>query len=61
MALQKSFELAENIGQVIDQKVDDAKRQFEVVNKRKHSIALVTDSIADLANEFMKKSIKFMF
>ena len=48
----KIFELAENIGQVIDQKVDDMKRQFEVVNKRKHSIALVTDSIADLANGY---------
>lgn len=48
----KIFELAENIGQVIDQKVDDMKRQFEVANKRKHSIALVTDSIADLASGF---------
>ena len=48
----KVFELAENIGQVIDQKVDDMKRQFEVANKRKHSIALITDSIADLASGF---------
>lgn len=48
----KVFELAENIGQIIDQKVDDMKRQFEVANKRKHSIALITDSIADLASGF---------
>lgn len=48
----KVFEIAEDIGQVIDQKVDDMKRQFEITNKRKHSIALVTDSIADIAKGY---------
>lgn len=35
-------------GQVIEQKVDDMVRQFEMVNHQKYKIALVTDSIADL-------------
>lgn len=35
-------------GQIIEQKVDDMVRQFEMVNHQKYKIALVTDSIADL-------------
>ena len=48
----KVFELIEPVGQIIDQKVDDMKKQFEVANHRKHKIALVTDSIADLPDHF---------
>jgi fatty acid kinase/fatty acid kinase fatty acid binding subunit len=35
-------------GSIIEQKVDDMVRQFEMVNHQKYNIALVTDSIADL-------------
>jgi DegV family protein with EDD domain len=35
-------------GSIIEQKVDDMIRQFEMVNHQKYKIALVTDSIADL-------------
>lgn len=35
-------------GSIIEQKVDDMVRQFEMVNHQKHNIAIVTDSIADL-------------
>ena len=38
----------EPYGQILEQKVDDMRRQFEVANQRKYDIALVTDSIADL-------------
>ena len=48
----KVFELIEPVGQIIDQKVDDMKKQFEVANHRKHKIALVTDSIADLPDHY---------
>ncbi|MDY0210335.1 MAG: DegV family protein [Acholeplasma sp.] len=48
----KVFELVEPFGQIVDQKVDDMKRQFDIANHKKHKIALVTDSIADLADGF---------
>jgi DegV family protein with EDD domain len=35
-------------GSILEQKVDDMIRQFEMVNHQKYKIALVTDSIADL-------------
>ncbi|TVP85470.1 MAG: DegV family EDD domain-containing protein [Acholeplasmataceae bacterium] len=38
----------EPYGQILEQKVDDMRRQFEAANQRKYDIALVTDSIADL-------------
>ncbi|HKL61641.1 MAG TPA: DegV family protein, partial [Acholeplasma sp.] len=46
------FEIIEPVGTIIDQKVDDMKRQFEVANHRLHKIALVTDSIADLPDGY---------
>lgn len=52
----KVFEMLEPVGTVIDQKIDDMKRQFEVANHRKHKIALVTDSIADLPNGFAEEN-----
>lgn len=39
--------------EVLSQKVDDMKLQSEIVENRKYSIALVTDSIADLPIEFI--------
>lgn len=37
-----------NKGTIDSPKVDDMTRQFEIIHKRKHSIALVADSSADL-------------
>lgn len=42
-----------DFGQIIQQKADDMVRQYESGYKRKHKIALVTDSIADLPKELM--------
>jgi len=42
-----------DFGQIIQQKADDMIRQYESGYKRKHKIALVTDSIADLPKELM--------
>ncbi len=46
------FELR-NQGTLSYQKADDMKKQFDVAHKRKHSIALVTDSTCDLPQEFL--------
>ncbi len=42
-----------NFGNIIDQKVDDMTKQYEVAHHRKYRIALVTDSIADLPQEYV--------
>lgn len=42
-----------DFGQIIQQKADDMVRQYESGYKRKHKIALITDSIADLPKELM--------
>ena len=42
------FEHLDGIATIMEQKVDDMKKQFEAANHRKYKIALVTDSIADL-------------
>lgn len=52
----KVFELLEPVGTIVDQKVDDMKRQFEVANHQKHKIALVTDSIADLPTTYVEEN-----
>jgi DegV family protein with EDD domain len=49
------FAYLNSIGRLAEQKVDDMKMQFEVVNQRKYPIALVTDSIADLPVELVEK------
>ena len=49
------FERAKTFGSITQQKVDDMKRQYESVHARKSTIALVTDSIADLPKEIMDK------
>ncbi|TNF08841.1 MAG: DegV family EDD domain-containing protein [Bacillota bacterium] len=49
------FSYFDGYAKIIEQKVDDMKRQFETANKRKYPIALVTDSIADLPSEMIEK------
>ena len=45
---EKVFQYLSTHGNILEQKVDDMVRQFEMVNHKKYDIALVTDSIADL-------------
>ncbi len=40
-------------GQLVQQKVDDMKRQYEIKNARKYDTVIVTDSIADLPQSFI--------
>jgi hypothetical protein len=47
------FEYLHDKGVVIYQKVEDMRMQEEIVNHRKYDIALVTDSIADIPQEFI--------
>ncbi|WP_277587027.1 DAK2 domain-containing protein [Psychrobacillus antarcticus] len=49
------FHRLKNFGQIIQQKADDMQRQYEAGHARKHKIALVTDSIADIPKELMDK------
>lgn len=52
---EKVFQILREEGKIIQQKVDDMKRQYEAAYDRKYNIALVTDSIADLPKEMMDK------
>lgn len=47
------FQYLASHGKIVEQKVDDMIRQFEMVNHKKYDIALVTDSIADLPQELV--------
>jgi DegV family protein with EDD domain len=47
------FHRLRGYGKIIQQKADDMVRQFDTVHARKHKIALVTDSIADLPSSIM--------
>ncbi|MBS4201137.1 DegV family EDD domain-containing protein [Bacillus sp. FJAT-49732] len=47
------FDRLRGYGKIISQKADDMVRQYETVHTRKHKIALVTDSIADLPQSIM--------
>jgi len=47
------FNKVRKYGQIIQQKADDMVRQYEAGYARKHKIALVTDSIADLPKDLM--------
>ncbi|SDN79209.1 hypothetical protein SAMN05518871_107222 [Psychrobacillus sp. OK028] len=49
------FHRLKSYGQIIQQKADDMLRQYEAGYARKHKIALVTDSIADLPKDLMDK------
>ena len=47
------FDFLHDQGTVLYQKVDDMYKQEAIVNHRKYAIALVTDSIADLPQQFI--------
>ena len=49
------FQRLKGFGQIIQQKADDMQRQYEATHARKHRIALVTDSIADLPKDLMDR------
>ncbi len=42
-------------GTIVDQKVDDMLKQYQVVHQRRSNIALITDSIADLPDEILDR------
>lgn len=50
---EEVFYFLKDYGRITFQKADDMRRQYEAIYKRKHSIALLTDSIADLPKELM--------
>lgn len=52
---EEVFKFLRQKGNIIQQKADDMKRQYEGSYNRKYNIALITDSIADLPNEIMDK------
>ncbi len=54
-APEKVFQTLREKGTIIQQKVDDMKRQYQAAYDRKYNIALVTDSIADLPKSLMDK------
>lgn len=47
------FQILKTKGTILQQKADDMIRQNETAHHRKYSIALVTDSIADLPKDFI--------
>ncbi len=49
------FNILRDGGNVLQQKVDDMKQQYLVANERRHSIAIMTDSIADLPKELVEE------
>lgn len=48
------FSVLRNWGTIVQQKVDDMKRQYDVVNHRLSNTAILTDSIADLPQELIE-------
>ncbi|SHH78499.1 DAK2 domain-containing protein [Clostridium grantii] len=52
----KVFEVLSELGKIIYQKADDMKKQQDVVENRKSDIAILTDSIADLPQEFIDEN-----
>lgn len=50
---QKLFNAVKDFGVMAYQKADDMYRQYEVAHKRKHKIALVTDTSCDLSPELI--------
>ncbi|GCD11971.1 DAK2 domain-containing protein [Clostridium tagluense] len=49
------FYILREKGKIVQQKVDDMKKQYEVVNNRKSKTAILTDSIADLPEALIEK------
>ncbi len=52
---EQVFQTLRDKGTILQQKADDMKRQYESAYERKYSIALVTDSIADLPSSIIDK------
>ena len=50
----KLFMALRKYGMITQQKVDDMKNQYDLVHNRRHTIGLITDSIADLPPEFVE-------
>lgn len=53
---QDFFYELRNHGKILQQKVDDMRMQYEAAHNRKHKIALVTDSIADLPQSYVDEN-----
>lgn len=49
------FHILRKKGTINQQKVDDMKKQYEVVHNRLNKTAIITDSIADIPEEFIEK------
>jgi hypothetical protein len=49
------MQLLKDKGRIMQQKADDMIRQYEALHARKSNIAIVTDSIADLPQEFIDR------
>jgi len=49
------FYILKDKGKIIQQKVDNMKKQYDVVHKRLNKIAILTDSIADIPAELTEK------
>lgn len=58
---EKLFQLLRSQGEIIEQKADDMLRQYEDAYQKKSSIALVTDSIADVPQEILDRHQIHMF
>lgn len=52
---QEFFYNLRKYGRIVHQKVDDMKSQYDLVHFRKNRIGLVTDSIADLPQDFIEE------
>lgn len=52
---ERVFEILRQNGKIDYQKVDDMKKQQDIVLRRKSDIALLTDSIADVPQKFIDK------
>jgi uncharacterized protein len=52
----RMFEILQQKGTITYQKVDDMKKQNDVIERRKTKIALVTDSIADIPKNFIDEN-----
>lgn len=50
---EEVFYFLKDYGKITFQKADDMRRQYESIYDRKHEIAILTDSIADLPKEIM--------
>jgi DegV family protein with EDD domain len=53
---ERAYQKVSNYGHIINQKVDNMKIQNSIVSNRLSDIAIVTDSIADLQQEFIEEN-----